>query len=56
MAAFKQKMLSGNYIQEGRENATQLAALAGMSLTALPPSPATDELQALTRQVIERDH
>jgi geranylgeranyl pyrophosphate synthase len=56
MAAFKQKMLSGNYIQEGRENAAQLATLAGMSLAALQPSPAVDELQALTRQVVERDH
>src|SRR5258706_3182842 len=56
MTAFKQKMLSGNYIQEGRENATQLAALAAMSLAALPSSPAVDELQALTRQVVERDH
>ena len=56
MTAFKQKMLSGNYIQEGRENATQLAALAGMSLAALPSSSALDELQALTQQVVERDH
>jgi octaprenyl-diphosphate synthase len=56
MAAFKQKMLSGNYIQEGRQNAQQLAALAAMSLGALPPSPALDELHALARQVVERDH
>jgi octaprenyl-diphosphate synthase len=56
MAAFKQKLLAGNYIQEGRENAQRLAALAGMSIAALPPSPALDELLALTRQVVERDH
>ncbi len=56
MAAFKQKLLAGNYIQEGRENAARLAALAEMSLAALPPSPALDELRALTRQVVERDH
>jgi geranylgeranyl pyrophosphate synthase len=56
MAAFKLKMLSGNYIQEGRQNAHQLAALASMSLGALPPSPALDELLALARQVVERDH
>ena len=56
MTAFKQKMLSGNYIQEGRENATQLATLAGMSLAVLPSSSAVDELQALTQQVVERDH
>jgi len=56
MAAFKQKMLSGGYIEEGRRNAEQLSTLATMSLTILPPSPAVTELQALTRQVVERDH
>jgi geranylgeranyl pyrophosphate synthase len=56
MAAFKQKMLSGNYIQEGRENADRLAMLAAMSLSVLPPSSALDELQALSRYVVERDH
>ncbi len=56
MAAFKQKMLSGNYIAEGRENAERLATLAGMSLAALPASDALEELYALTRQVVERDH
>src|SRR5258708_28636160 len=56
MAAFKQKMLSGNYIQEGRENAERLAMLAAMSLSALPPSSALTELQALSRYVVERDH
>jgi octaprenyl-diphosphate synthase len=56
MSAFKQKMLSGNYVQEGRENAERLAAFAAMNLAPLPASPALDELQLLTRQVIERDH
>jgi octaprenyl-diphosphate synthase len=56
MAAFKKKLLAGNYIQEGRENAARLATLAGMSLAALPPSPALDEMRALTRHVVERDH
>jgi geranylgeranyl pyrophosphate synthase len=56
LTAFKQKMLSGNYIQEGRENAERLAAFAATNLTTLPPSAALDELQLLTRQVIERDH
>jgi octaprenyl-diphosphate synthase len=56
MAAFKQKMLSGNYIQEGRENAERLAMLAAMSLSTLPPSSALTELQALSRYVVERDH
>jgi octaprenyl-diphosphate synthase len=56
MIAFKQKMRSGDYIREGRENAERLATLAAMSLAALPPSPAVDALRALTVQVIERDH
>ena len=56
MSAFKQKMLTGNYIAEGRENAKNLAALAAMSLATLPPSSALVELQALTQQVVERDH
>jgi octaprenyl-diphosphate synthase len=56
MIAFKQKLRSGNYIQEGRENAQRLATLAAMSLATLPPSPAADALRALTVQVAERDH
>src|SRR5579859_4350491 len=56
MTAFKQKMLSGNYIAEGRENAERLATLAAMSLAALPASDALEELYALTRHVVERDH
>ncbi len=56
MTAFKQKLLSGNYIREGREQAQQLAALARMSLAALPPSPALDELHALVSQAVDRDH
>jgi geranylgeranyl pyrophosphate synthase len=56
LSAFKQKMLAGNYIQEGRENAANLATLAAMSLEVLPASAALDEMRDLTRQVIERDH
>jgi geranylgeranyl pyrophosphate synthase len=56
LTAFKQKMLSGNYIEEGREQAKQLAALAEMSLLVLPAAPAVEELRALTRMVVERDH
>ncbi len=56
MTAFKQKLLSGNYIREGREQAQQLAALARMSLAALPPSPALDELHVLVSQAVDRDH
>lgn len=56
LAAFKQKMLSGGYIEEGRQQSRQLAALAAMSLDVLPASAARDEMLALTRQVVERDH
>ncbi len=56
LSAFKQKMMAGNYIQEGRENAANLATLAAMSLELLPASPALDELRDLTQQVVERDH
>ncbi len=48
MLSVKQKLLAGNYIQEGRANAEQLAAL--------PPSPAADELRALAQHAVERDH
>jgi geranylgeranyl pyrophosphate synthase len=56
LASFKQKMLTGGYIEEGRQQAQQLAMLAAMSLDVLPASAARDEMLALTRQVIERDH
>jgi octaprenyl-diphosphate synthase len=56
MTAFKQKMLTGGYIEEGRQNAQNLATLAAMSLSVLPPSSALDELHALARLVVERDH
>lgn len=54
--ALKRKLLAGNYIQEGRQNAHQLAALARMSLSALSPSPARDELERLAEQSVDRDH
>lgn len=56
LAAFKQKMMSGNYIQEGREQANQLATLAQFSLSALPASDASAELFNLAQQIIDRDH
>jgi octaprenyl-diphosphate synthase len=43
-------------IQKGREKAEEFANLAVVSLDVLPPSPAVDELRALARHVIERDH
>src|SRR5260221_3025338 len=51
LSAFKQKMMAGNYIHEGREKAANLAPLAAMSLELLPASPALDELRDLTQQV-----
>lgn len=56
LTPFKRKLLAGNYIQEGRQNARQLASLAQLSLEALPDSPARDELFALAEQAVERDH
>ncbi len=56
MDAFKAKMLSGNYISEGHAQADQLAQLAVMSLRGFPASHALDEMVALSRAVVERDH
>jgi geranylgeranyl pyrophosphate synthase len=56
MIAFKQKMLAGNYIEEGRAQARQLVALAEMSLAALPDTSARAELYELARLTVERDH
>ncbi|MHB8626608.1 MAG: polyprenyl synthetase family protein [Aggregatilineales bacterium] len=55
MAAFKAKMMSGNYIQEGRQQAEQLAQLAIMALSDLPASTAKNELIALANQAVQRD-
>lgn len=43
-------------VQKGREKARELVEQALASLHSLPPSPAVEELRALARQVIERDH
>ena len=43
-------------VRKGREKAEELANLAMASLDVLPPSAAVDELRALARQVVERDH
>jgi octaprenyl-diphosphate synthase len=43
-------------VRKGREKAEELASLAIASLDVLPPSAARDELRALARQVIDRDH
>jgi octaprenyl-diphosphate synthase len=43
-------------VRKGREKAEELANLAIASLDVLPSSTAADELRALARHVIERDH
>ncbi len=43
-------------VRKGREKAEELASLAMASLEALPPSAAVDQLRALARHVVERDH
>jgi geranylgeranyl pyrophosphate synthase len=55
-AAFKRKLLAGNYIEEGRAQARNLAALATMSLAILPESTAKAEMVDLARQAVDRDH
>lgn len=54
--ALKQKLLAGNYIEEGRANAQQLLTLALLQLQALPASGARAELESLARRAVERDH
>lgn len=56
LEAFKQKMISGGYIEEGRVQARQLADLGILSLADFAPSPAVDELKAFAEMVINRDH
>jgi geranylgeranyl pyrophosphate synthase len=56
LTAFKMKMLTGGYIEEGKTQAKQLAALAQMSLMALPQNAATDELRQAAQQVIDREY
>lgn len=56
MDAFKAKLMSGNYIQEGQQQAGQLAQLAIAALYDLPVSLAKDELIALAHQAVNRDH
>ncbi len=55
-AAFKRKLLQGNYIEEGWQQARQLAAFAKLQLDVLPPSAARDELARLTEAAVEREY
>jgi geranylgeranyl pyrophosphate synthase len=56
MDAFKAKMMSGNYVQEGYQQAEQLAQLAILALNGLPASSALGELTTLANNAVERDH
>ncbi len=56
LEAFKQKMLSGGYVEEGRVQAQQLSALGLSFLSAFPTSAAVDELKAFAEMVVNRDH
>ena len=52
----KRKMLEGDTIEKGREQAQQLVDMAIMSLSAIPDSDAKTELIDLANLVINRDH
>lgn len=51
----KRKLLAGNYIEEGRNNARQLVSLAELRLSALPESPSREALRELARLAVERE-
>ncbi len=55
MIAFKAKLLSGNYIEEGQQQAERLAQLAIMALSALPDSAAVKGLRDLAELSVNRD-
>ena len=56
MESIKRKMLEGDTIEKGREQAQQLVDIAIMSLTAIPDSEAKTELIDLANLIINRDH
>lgn len=56
MDTIKRKLMSGNRLQEAREQAEGLVQMAIASLNVLPDSPAKDGLIELARDVINRDH
>ncbi len=56
MEKIKQKLLSGERIQEGYTQAKQLIELAIEALKIVPDSPAKRELVQLAEQVVKRDH
>ena len=56
LARIKQKILEGNAIEEGRQQATMLVQQAIQSLDVLPDSEAKEGLIELAELIIERDH
>lgn len=54
VASLKEKVLSGDAIQEAHEQAENLANLAISELDALPASPAKEALVSLARMIVER--
>ncbi len=56
LLALRRDILQGDYIARARRKTRELAALAVGQLSALPPSPAADELEALAWTIVERDH
>jgi octaprenyl-diphosphate synthase len=56
MASIKAKVLTGNAVNEAREQAQQLVAIAIHSLKVLPDSEARTELINVANLVVNRDH
>lgn len=56
MDTIKRKLMSGNRLQEARDQAAGLVQMAIASLSVLPDSPAKDGLVELANEVINRDH
>jgi len=56
MDALKLKLMSGNYIAEGHQQADQLMAFGINALGVVPASPAVDALIELAHSMVDRDH
>jgi len=56
MESIKRKMLEGDTIEKGREQAVQLVNMAIAGLNVIPDSEAKDELIQLAELVVQRDH
>jgi len=56
MESIKRKMMEGDTIEKGRQQAKQLVDMAIMGLSVLPESDAKTELISLAKLVIDRDH